>query len=310
MLRSMVSQATGGTSAELEAITAERDFFREKYAEQIDAMEEMKTKLKESQRVIDRLRSQVLDLELEKSKRTSSGRQQQQQQMESPGSTNTSVTALTCDDDATTKSGVENVVESTVERASGDSAEEEISPSTECGPAEVSQDVDEDEQQSVPDDSDEEGSDEEEESEAESEDDEAAKVRAQAERMLLWANYQTSKRPTPNTSLIQDDDNDDDDDDESKADSETRPEGGVSGEIVYDLPTSLDKRRSSLLDDDDDDESTLGSSSRHHAEPSVSSNSRTGSAGGKIGTLFNKLQDMIDPPSESDSDGESFASES
>ena len=305
MLRSMVSQATGGTSAELEAITAERDFFREKYAEQIDAMEEMKTKLKESQRVIDRLRSQVLDLELEKSKRTSSGRQQQQQQMESPGSTNTSVTALTCDDDATTKSGVVNVVESTVESAPGDSAEEEISPSTECGPAEVSQDVDEDEQQSVPDDSDEEDSDEEEESEAESEDDEAAKVRAQAERMLLWANYQTSKRPTPNTSLIQDDN-----DDESKADSETRPEGGVSGEIVYDLPTSLDKRRSSLLDDDDDDESTLGSSSRHHAEPSVSSNSRTGSAGGKIGTLFNKLQDMIDPPSESDSDGESFASES
>ena len=71
MLRDLVSQArsaaTSSSAGDLEAITAERDFFREKYAEQMNVMEHLNGQLKESQRIIDKLRSQILDLEMEKS---------------------------------------------------------------------------------------------------------------------------------------------------------------------------------------------------------------------------------------------------
>ena len=70
MLLDLVSKArSGGTSAEIEAILAERDFFRERYAEQIQTIEHLNVKLKETQRVVDKLRSQILDLELEKKSR-------------------------------------------------------------------------------------------------------------------------------------------------------------------------------------------------------------------------------------------------
>ncbi|KAL7530321.1 hypothetical protein ACHAXR_003423 [Thalassiosira sp. AJA248-18] len=302
MLRDLVAQArTGSTSAEqLEAVTAERDFFREKYAEQIDAMEELKGQLKESQRVIARLRSQVLDLELGKSSGVV-GATSTPKQVESSGdSTNTSVTALTCDDDMTTKSGIgnNNNVEEPVngEVTDGSVGDDGATPSSNVQAVEVrnsdAESHKEDDERSTTG----EGSDDdEEEEESGSEDDEADKIRANAERMLLWANYQTSKRSTPNTSLIQDSEHDGGDDDESKAETESRRDTS-SDAIVYSLPTSLDKRRSGL-----DDDSTLGSTSRY--QPSVGSGSSR--SGNKIGTIFNNLRDMIDPPSESDSDDES-----
>lgn len=319
MLRDLVQQArSGGTSAELEAVTAERDFFREKYAEQIDAMEVMKGQLKESQRIIDKLRGQVLDLELEKSgmveqsKGTPKQIKTPKSIQSSGGSTDTSVTALSYDDDLTTKSGAEASVEPVSEAADADGPVASVASPRSAQKAEEqegAQDVDspeDDDEQSAPApdvDSDEEEEDE----ESGSEDDEADNIRAKAERMLMWANYQSSKRSTPNTSMIRDED--DDDDDESKTETERpTPSKVVSDAIVYSLPTSLDERQNNLTDDDDD--STLGSSSRHHnPERSVGSwrsgaNSGAGSSG-KMGNLFNNLRDMIDPPSESEIDSES-----
>lgn len=304
MLRDLVSQATRTGSAELEAITAERDFFREKYAEQIDAMEEMKSQLKESQRIIGKLRSQVLDLELEKQRLVEQvggvGSATLKQIESSGGSTQTSVTALTCDDDMTTRSGIENNPEVKDEDAddNSDVGVDGIGSSNDAvkknGPDEDRPTQACDEANTPDHDSEEEN---EEEDESDSDDDEADKIRANAERMLLWANYQTSKRSTPNTSPIQDDD-----DTISKAETETRSDSHSKQEnIVYSLPTSLDKRHSSLSDD----ESTLGSYSRHHPEPSISSRT-AGSGSGKIGALFNNLRNMIDPQSESDSDCESY----
>lgn len=320
MLRDLVQQArSGGTSAELEAVTAERDFFREKYAEQIDAMEVMKGQLKESQRIIDKLRGQVLDLELEKSgmveqsKGTPKQIKTPKSIQSSGGSTDTSVTALSYDDDLTTKSGAEASVEPVPvsEAADADGPVASVASPRSAQKAEEqegAQDVDspeDDDEQSAPApdvDSDEEEEDE----ESGSEDDEADNIRAKAERMLMWANYQSSKRSTPNTSMIRDED---DDDDKSKTETERpTPSKVVSDAIVYSLPTSLDERQNNLTDDDDD--STLGSSSRHHnPERSVGSwrsgaNSGAGSSG-KMGNLFNNLRDMIDPPSESEIDSES-----
>jgi hypothetical protein len=133
-----------------------------------------------------------------------------------------------------------------------------------------------------------------------SEDDEADKIRANAERMLQWAQYQTSKRSTPNTSIVQE--FTDGLDEESISLRSAAESKGVSESIV--LPMTFDERRSSLLIDDNDD-STLGSYSTHRSERSVGTRNRTGTTpkGGKIGKLFNNLRDMIDPPSESESEG-------
>lgn len=335
MLRDLVQQArAGGTNPELEAVTAERDFFREKYIEQVDEMESLRAKLKESQRIIDRLRGDVLDLEMERStpiKRSPArGRGAEggvggvvaaaitpkQIGGGSGGSTDTSVTCLTDnDDDLTTKSGVENSAEQASEAAEGPVAGdgEKSSGNDQDGEGEQGGSNDDEpeaaaaekKQSTTP--VEESGSEEDNgDEESDSEDDEAEKIRANAARMLLWANYQTSKRSTPNTSMIQDDE-------ESKvetASSRHNTPSKINGPdaIVYSLPTSLDRRYGQLLDsDDDDDDSTLGSSSRHRPEPSVGS-WRSGAtteraSAGKVGRLFNNLRDMIDPPSEIDSKG-------
>lgn len=297
MLRELVSQARSGTSPELEAVTAERDFFREKYAEQIDAMELLKGELKESQRTIAKLRGQILDLEVEKSKLSEQGKGES-----SSGSTNTSVTCMTYEDESL-KSGVDNNCERMEEPATeavdpAASREEVASPrnthkteQTQSEPTEAGSPDAEDDMRPT---HSEESEDTEEDESGSDEDDEIENIRANAERMLMWANYQTSKRSTPNTSLIQEDG-----DDESKSDALATPsKGSVSGDIVYSLPTSLDKRQSIM-----DDDSTLGSSSRQHREPSVGSwrSGKTSSSnGGRIGNLLNNLRDMIDPESESE----------
>ncbi|KAL7550103.1 hypothetical protein ACHAWF_013334 [Thalassiosira exigua] len=302
MLRDLVHAR--GNSAELEAVSAERDFFREKYIEQVDEMENLRAKLKESQHVIEKLRSQILDMEVDKSRLAGHGDVvPSPKQAPSPrggGSTNTSVTCLTCDDDLTTKSGTpaesgngeveESVLGDSDNKASSSTKEE--AAQTPPDPSSESPKIDE---RASLDDREESGEEDEEEGSGD-EDDGADDIRAKAERMLLWANYQTSKRSTPNTSVIQDED-------ESKTGTErsNTPRKGVSGAIVYSLPTSLDNRPS--LEDDD---STLGSNSRQPPEPSVAS-SRSGAnraGNGKIGKLFNNLRDMIEPPSESESESE------
>mmetsp|Transcript_21451 Transcript_21451/g.46598 ORF Transcript_21451/g.46598 Transcript_21451/m.46598 type:complete len:336 (-) Transcript_21451:164-1171(-) len=323
MLRDLVSQArSGGTYAELEAMTAERDFFREKYAEQMNVMKHLNGQLKESQRVINKLRSEILDLEVEKSSLLEQGgTNKAPKQIESSGgSTDTSVTCLTDGDgDESLRSGADNnadcvkvtksaseLANDTVDGDNGTSStlsnakeneENESDPADADGPKDDDQSTPGDE--SAEEDEDEEGEDDsgDEDDQPGDEDDEADKIRANAAKMLLWANYQTSKHTTPNTSYIQESTDDREDDSKSETSGlrsiTTLSKGGVSDAIVYSLPTNLDNRQ---LDDDD---STLGSSFRNHPEPSTPTSKDVG--GGRIGKLFNNLRGMIDP--ESDSEG-------
>jgi hypothetical protein len=303
MLRDFVSKARIGASAELEAMTAERDFFREKYSEQMVVMEELKGKLKDSHRVVDKLRRQILDAEVEKSRSVqhhggvgeaakliggSSGR----------GSTNTSVTSH---EDQSLTSGFRR----NADRADPDECAAKVidGPDVRDSVTLTSNLNDSDDERSTTSDQ---STEEEKQADEESngEDDEADKIRANAERMLQWAQYQTSKRSTPNTSIVQE--NTDGLDDESKSLRSCTRSKSVSESIVYSLPMSFDKRQISLLDDDDN--SSLGLDSTNHSERSVGTRDRgeTTSKGGKFGNLINNLRDMmIDPPSESDSDGES-----
>merc|ERR1711966_344066 len=138
------------------------------------------------------------------------------------------------------------------------------------------------------------GSDEDRENDDEEENNEAEDIRANAARMLLWANYQTSKRAPPNTSLVGDSLHDDD----SRADNSfsTPSKRGASDAIVSELPAALDR-----AGPDCDD--SLDSSSRCRPARSVGSwrsgsNSSPRTSGSKIGKLLYNLADMIDPQGE------------
>ena len=303
MLRDFVSKARIGASAELEAMTAERDFFREKYSEQMVVMEQLNRKLKDSQRVVDKLRRQILDAEVEKSRSVQHGGVGEDSKLiggsSGRGSSNTSVTSH---EDQSLRSGFHR----NADRADPDECATKVADAD--GPV-IRDSVtltsnlnDTDDERSAT--SEQQSSEEEKQADEESnsEDDEADKIRANAERMLQWAQYQTSKRSTPNTSIVQEDT--DGIGDESKSLRSSTRSKSVSESIVYSLPMSFDKRQISLLDDDDN--SSLGLDSTNHSERSVGTRDRGGTAskGGKFGNLINNLRDMIDPPSESDSDGE------
>ena len=326
MLRDLVSQArsaaTSSSAGDLEAITAERDFFREKYAEQMNVMEHLNGQLKQSQRIIDKLRSQILDLEMEKSSTNIVNTNNIGCGM---GSGSSSVTCLTSCEDGSVKSksiagdsdaDVVKVIETAVDDevseinnsipTTTNNAQDVGSPTPtdnqkqsktiELGESEESGDLEK------------EGEDSDDEDEDDDDDDDIDRIRANAERMLMWANYQTSKRSTPNTSILsqEDDDNESKYSETSTRRSQATPttKGTVSAggdAIVYSLPTSLDKRQISS-EDEDSDNSTLGSSSRNQPEQSVGSwRSSSGTSAttnneksGKIGKLFNNLKDMID----------------
>ena len=328
MLRDLVSQArsaaTSSSAGDLEAITAERDFFREKYAEQMNVMEHLNGQLKESQRIIDKLRSQILDLEVEKS--STNVESNTNNIGGGMGSGSTSVTCLTSCEDGSVKSksivgdsdaDVVKVIETAVDDEVSDinssnptatnnaqdvgshtpTDNQEQSKTIESGESEESGDIEK------------EGGDSDDEDEEDDDDDDIDRIRANAERMLMWANYQTSKRSTPNTSILsqEDDDNESKYSETSTRRSQATPTTKVTvsaggDAIVYSLPTSLDKRQISS-EDEDSDNSTLGSSSRNQPEQSVGScRSSSGTSattnnekrGGKIGKLFNNLKDMID----------------
>jgi uncharacterized coiled-coil protein SlyX len=324
MLLDLVSKArSGGTSAEIEAILAERDFFRERYAEQIQTIEHLNVKLKETQRVVDKLRSQILDLELEKKSRggdvdddvTTSQIEERSSSCgnaEDPTSSSSRVgcsrvvdepskeveTSLDVGIDAELPSSPQQVANKiNIERVSKNAASS----------------LDDEHSTPIEDEGGEENDDDDEPS-SDNDENEAEQIRANAERMLQWANYQSSKRSTPNTSMnfdSLDDGNNDNESSNCEATSSTfrssTPTRSASEDnyVAHSIPKSLDERKS-LLDDNDDGDSSLGSSSTtHHSSEQVV---RTGAntRGGKIGKLFNNLRDMIEgPPSESDSEAES-----
>ena len=343
MLRDLVTQARSSaigasTSAsvqlQLEAVTAERDFFRERYAAQIDEIEELKGQLTESQRVIDRLRSQILELEVERSPLVGHGTQisptdtpessrKNPKQAES-SSSHTSLTSLMCEEDST-KSCAARLENATTCAAARRSAKDEVKyPANEnnADSSELFQGFDttsdsgtqlkdacvnetklnnvtaEDDERSTDNES-ENGGDE----ESVREKDEADQIRANAERMLIWANYQTARRATPMKESQNRLENDECNVDGDSCSSSIIP--SREDHVIQSLPASLNKTKSLL-----DDGSSLGSSSRNNREPSVGSwrsemnSSGKKSGGGKLGKLLNSLRDMIDPHLQSDSEDE------
>lgn len=237
-----MSHARSGGYAELEAMTAERDFFREKYAEQMNVMGHLNDQLKESKRVINKLRSEILDLEVEKSSLVEQGGtidKAPKQIGSSGGSTDTSVTGLSCDEDSFRSDADSNAGCTMAAKSASEGTEVAIVEDTVTSLAPIiagepeehgSDPVDaislkDDDQSTFSRESDEEGETEDEEEdhdEGGDEDDEADKIRANATKMLLWANYQSSKRSTPNTSYIQESNDElDDDDTEGESDDES-----------------------------------------------------------------------------------------
>lgn len=156
----------GGASGELEAVTAERDWFKEKYIEQISELEALRNSLKAEKRTVDKLRSQILLLEMEKAKGSASS--------------SSSGTATTCDDDDSgSEVGEDTVISATKREKDGQLDVERESYNT-PKKSEVFDMI------GVGNDG--EGSDDGDEG------DDADDIRAKAERMLLWADYSTSKR--------------------------------------------------------------------------------------------------------------------
>ena len=325
MLLDLVSKArSGGTSAEIEAILAERDFFRERYAEQIQTIEHLNVKLKETQRVVDKLRSQILDLELEKKSRggdvdddvTTSQIEERSSSCghaEDPTSSSSRVGCSRAVDEPSKEVetsldvGIDADLPSSPQQAANETNIERVSKN-------AASQLD-DELSSPIDDEDEGGEENDDDYEPSSDNDEneAEQIRANAERMLQWANYQSSKRSTPNTSMNFDSLDDGTNDNESsnceatsstfRSSTPTRSASEVNN-VAHSIPKSLDERNN-LLDGNDDGDSSLGSSSTTHSSERLV---RTGgnTRGGKIGKLFNNLRDMIEgPPSESDSEAES-----
>ena len=288
--RSDAPPSSGSVQQQLEAVTAERDFFREKYAEQIEGMDELKVQLKESQRVIDRLRSQVLDLEVERSRLARegassgsigiiSGGDELKNPRKACGSSDTSLTSATCEDSTKSLSAsVRNDVGSMGASVSGDKENSDYNDSSSStSPVEkefVGEDgVNTNSHTSLDDkvrdqcnleaddaagngmSTDDESIDGEEESSAD-EKDEADQIRAKAEKMLIWANYQTARRtPTKEQSNRYDNDAEDED---YEMRARTPPPYSTPTCSISNIPSSLNKSKSLL-----DDSSSLGSQSRN-----------------------------------------------
>jgi len=297
MLRGITSPSV--IRSELEACQAERDFFKEKYTENTAIIEQLNTKLKDSQRVIDKLRSQILDLELEKSRLTGANSDAGGDSSKDTSITCTSSEDVVVEDKNSTISVEENKLNTIVDNddnfnntPSKTSTQETVALDNSGdssvdvgGTAHTDKCIEEDNgdnEKDVDNNDDEEQEDEE-------DDDDIDNIRANAERMLLWANYQTSKRSNSTPKF------DNEEEDESKSQTSTKLGNKIPVRRVMSTPiqtTLEDKRQSSLSDDD---ESTLGS--RH--QPSVGSESKIGS-GRK---LFNRIADMIDgSPSDSESE--------
>jgi hypothetical protein len=291
MFRDLVSpRPRSSAAAELEAITAERDFFKEKYAAHASEMEALRTQLRESQRMVDKLRNQVLDLgqqvmELEEEKSRGGAKAQ------IVGANSTPSLEEIKNVSGGTGPNADNETDSQQPRRNSNVFGELSTPS-----ANKKQDAKEDENsEKENNDENEDVDDSEEEAEGESEgesdddgshdNDEAEAIRLNASRMLAWASYQSTRR-TPTKSIAADDDDDDDSGFETPDQTTKRPSA------AYTLPTKIQ----SLLNDDED---TDGSSLVEQQQ--VASDSKQTTKGGGIGKFVNNLKDMIGTQSESDS---------
>jgi hypothetical protein len=163
MLGDLLSKAAGhGTAAELEAMTAERDFFREKYTEQMLKMNAMEEVLRDNQRMIRRLRDEIL---------AAKQQQQQQQQQKSEGLTITGSSGNAVTDDEVSVRHGDITYENDDDDGDDDKAQHSESSASNYSKIDDGGDS--------------------------RNDNEAEEIRANAERMLQWAQYQSSKKSSP-----------------------------------------------------------------------------------------------------------------
>jgi hypothetical protein len=231
MLGDLLSKAAGhGTAAELEAMTAERDFFREKYTEQMIKMSAMEEILRDNQRIIHKLRGEIL---------AATKKQQCQQQNSDEGTTTTTASSANTitDDEVSLKH--DNMTHDDI----SDDKDNESHPETARSNNRDSS--------------------------SSSSDNEAEEIRANAERMLQWAQYQSTKKSSSEQSLkqqqnspscLKSDVNDvvsakslvDIDSDQDRDTSVTKEEGKMS--TLFDNLRDIISPSLSSDDDDDDDE--------------------------------------------------------
>ena len=246
MLKSLVSPRSS-THEHIEAITEERDFFREKYAAQMNEMEALKGQLKESQRMIDRLRKRVLDLEMGGAGADVDGVESEKKDKLQADSSNTSLTSMIHEDTSTKSSSIDD--ETTAVELNKETETTRIAPTTHEETRKNEPDIDADP--------------------SDNEDDEADRIRANAERLLQWSDYQ-SRRSTS-----------------SPTDTPSR------GSIV-------DGRRSFAFDDKKGGDDRYDSISATTPSPKMiltSSAERTNDSngGGRVGKFLDNLMDKIDP---------------
>jgi hypothetical protein len=257
MLKSLVS-SRANTNEHIEAVTAERDFFREKYAAQMNEMEALKGQLKESQRVIDRLRKQVLDLEMGRvtCEDAASVVGSAKKNMLTGGSSNTSLTSMNNKEEESGCSLVESLQVDTLNYNTIESVDavtkEQSTNDDEAQPNDL-QDLEQD---------------------ASSDKDEADRIRANAERLLQWSDYQ-SRRSTL-----------------SPTNTPSSRKGDQGTSFTYD---ASDSNKNNVEREQEDSFPVSSSSSE-----------RPNSRGGKVSKFLNNLKDIIDPPfdDETDSDDE------
>eukprot|EP00986_Skeletonema_menzelii_P007795 scaffold3104_cov145-Skeletonema_menzelii.AAC.6 len=285
MFRDLVSPRSTA-AAELEAITSERDFFKEKYAAHASEMEAMKTQLKESQRMVDKLRNQVLDLsqqvmELKGEKSLGGAGGEQDQVNRASSLAEISNCAANTDNAPDSQQPTRNSIVSSelsaksVNKKQTDKEDENSEKENNVENEEVDS---EDEGES------EGGSDEDDDDSHDN--DEAEAIRLKASRMLAWASYQSSTRRTPTKTV------DDSDEGEIVMNTPTQPITGTS--VGYSLPTKVQ----SLLDDDED---TDASSLVEQHQVASDSKVRGGKNTTRMGKFVNNLKDMMGTQSESDS---------
>ena len=260
MLKSLVSSRNASPTEHIEAVTAERDFFREKYAAQMNEMEALKSQLKESQRVIDRLRKQVLDLEMGQgggeSLSTIHVSDGDADKLAGDGS-NASLTSMNEEDMSSSSDTTSNPTAD----AKGDEtkvATVQQSMKDEAPPADSEPDEDI--------------------SSEKDEEDEADRIRANAERLLQWSDYQTRRSTLSPANTPS-----------SRAD-EGKP-------FTYDVTDA-----NNSVDEENDDSFSLNSPPSKMEYSSIDSTSKSG----KMSKFLNNLKDIIDPPLDdvTDSDDE------
>ena len=290
MFRDLVSPRSSA-AAQLEAVTSERDFFKEKYAAHASEMEALKAQLKESQRMVDKLRRQVLELTAEK------------RGNDKVASSNSNPSLAEMNDNSSgggegnTKNNEADLQQPQQDSDDQVAGEVVATPSTKKNNVTALDENSEKENNAKNDEVDsDDGAEDESECESDDDDDddshdndEAEAIRLKAERMLAWATYQHSSRRTPSTPVV---DNDDDDDDDEHVVLETPDQSTATnrGSAAYSLPAKIQ----SLLSDDEESDS-----SSFVQQPA--SDSKQPLKNGRIGKFVSNLKDMMGTQSESES---------